>query len=387
MLDIPNPPAELTIIYPTSPERPRHDGFPARPDPRLWVLLHDGAVWLLPPLTDDQTDLVRQTVLQANVRLEVETLIDRSNTQIATFYSGATPPDLFAPRSVIETPLDEVFDGNMRLVGYTLPSRDLVAGSVIYATLYWQPIVQASEDYEVFVQIWDDAGTSLDGAHDFPHSGMYRSRIWRMDEIVPTHHWLALPNELPIGRYTLIAGLFRQLENERVPVTGAASDVSQNIVRQPMLRVPPPPPTRELPAPAQPLTFGDLQVVGLAVRAGGEQAANAPLRTTAGQSLTLDIQWESDALLGSDYNVFVHLSPAPNAPPSAQIDATIGGGLPTSVWLPGERYDERLSLTLPDGLISGTYILSMGVYEPITGERLLMPQGSDQFILGDVMID
>lgn len=386
LLAISDPPAALTILYPTAPERPRHDGYPSRPDPRLWVLLHEGTVWLLPPLTDAQVEDVRETTLGARAGVTVETMIDRSNTQIATLYTLETPDDLFAPRSVIETPLDEVFEGRMRLVGYTLPTGDLTPGSIIYATLYWQTIEPAGEDYEVFAQLWDDAGTAIARAHDFPYSGMYRSRIWRMDEIVPTHHWLALPDVLPVGRYTLIMGLFRQLENERVPVVGMASDSAERIVRQPILRVTPEPITTDLPEPPSPTVFGDLRMSGLATWVDGAQSSNSPLRVTPGQTITLDIVWQSDAPLARDYNLFVHLSTALDAPPSAQLDAPIGGGLPTSVWRAGERYRDTLNLALPVNLAPGSYTLSVGVYDWSTGERLPMPDGADRYVMGEVTV-
>jgi hypothetical protein len=386
LLTIHGPPRQLTILYPTAPERPRHDGFPARPDPRLWVLLHDGAVWLLPPLTDAQVEQVREETLGERADVTVETMIDRSNTQIATLYGLETPSDLFALRTVTETPLDETFDGRMRLVGYTLPTRDLVAGSVIYVTLYWQPIEPAWEDYEVFVQVWDDGGTAIASAHDFPYSGMYRSRIWQPDEIVPTHHWLALPEDLSVGRYTLVTGLFRQLENERVPVEGTASDSADRIVRQPTMRVTPEPIARDLPESPSPIAFGDLRFSGLAMEVDGTHTSDFPLRLTAGQTITFDILWESDAPLERDYNLFVHLSPALDAPPAAQVDVPIGGGLPTSVWRPGESYGDKLSLALPADLAAGDYTLSLGVYDWTTGERLRMPDGADRYVIGEITV-
>jgi hypothetical protein len=386
LLDIPNPP-QISVVYPTDPERPRHDGFPAHFDPRLWVLLYDDTVWLLPPLTSEQTE----TVLSIREQVEPEVLQDRSQTEIARVYE--TQANLFDSRPVVDYPLDTVFNDEIRLLGYTLPDQNLQPGSVIFVSLFWQPLVTPHEDYEVFVQLWSDDQTSIGGAHDFPFGGMYRTRIWQSDEVVVTHHWLTVPADLQTGRYTLIAGLFRLLHNERLVVSGANADPVLHVARASDLRYPLARVDEFGEPPATLLQFGDFFSVGsLAVTLNGTTKSGDEWRVSPGDTLTVDLFWNVQQRPAEDYSVFLHLSDDPAAAPLAQADARMGGVLPSGVWHPGDVIHDQLVLPIPSDLEAGSYDLLLGSYFWQTGERLPAfagdnRQADDRILLGTVVVN
>jgi hypothetical protein len=364
-LQIPVPPLSFDVIIPAEPERPRHDGFAAHYDPRLWVLLYDNTVWFLPPFSQNQADRIQG--LSQNT--EPVILSDPSDTIYARVYSVTDSEAFFSQEAVIDFPLQADFNDEIRLVGYTLPSQDLTPGSTIYVTLYWQALRPPTEDYEVFVQLWADDQTQWAGAHDFPYGGMYRTRIWQVNEIVPTHHWLTIPQELPVGRYTLAAGLFRLLHNERVPVSGPNADPALQVAVAPELRYAPPFPELPFPSAEAALRFGD----ALAVRnllVNGTAPENTPFQVHPGDNLTVDIYWGAIQKPPVDYTLFLHLSSTADEPPLAQTDALIGSGLPTGAWRPGDLVHDRVLLQVPDNMPVGTYELLLGVYFWQSGERL-----------------
>lgn len=387
-LHVENPPQNLTVIMPTNPERPRHDGFPAHFDARLWVLLHDNQVWLLPPLSNEQAASLKN--LFATVTPEV--LSDRSHTQIASLFAIKTPAGLFNPRPVIDYPLDATFNDEVRLLGYSLDNRDLEAGQVIYVSLFWQPLQPPREDYEVFIQLWSDSGEAISSAHDFPYGGMYRSRIWRPDEVVTTHHWIALPDHLPVGRYTLAAGLFRLLHNERLPVVGPDADPDLRVAQAADLRVPPPALEVTGQAPESPIRVEQLFALeSLSIAVNDVPQPGSEWRLTPGDTLHVDLIWNVLAQPDTDYSVFLHLSADPAMPPLAQVDSLMGGALPTGAWRPGERILDRLTLQIPPDIPSGSYEVLLGIYFWQTGERLSLYQGTtsgrtDHVSLGKVVI-
>ncbi len=366
-LNVPEPPAELTVVRPADPYRPRHDGYPAEPDMRLWVLLYRGQTLLLPPLTLDQAKALQSTLIAARG----EPLLDGSQTQIATLYTMPTPPGLFAPRPVIDTPLDATFAGQVRLRGYTVPGMDLTPGRVIYVTLYWQALTPPAEDTDIIVQLWNDGQQSIASAQDFPYGGMYRTRLWQPGEIVATHHWLILPSDLPVGRYTLVVGLSRLLRNERLPVTGANADPALNFVKAPDLRRPQPPAVPGTPPP-QAIRFGDtFELDGLDVAVNGAAVqVGQTWEAAPGQSLAVDVTWKALSRPALDYSVFLHLSAADNAPPAAQADATMGGTYPAGAWRAGDRVRDHLTLNVPAALPPGEYRVLVGVYYWQNGQRL-----------------
>lgn len=397
MLQIENPPEALTIVTASEPYRIRHDGRPSQWDTRLWVLLYNQQAWLLPPLTHDQETAVLGSIESA----EAQSILDRSSTEIAQSYTINTPEGLFAPRGVPEHPMDAVFrlpgesrPDEVRLMGYDVPDIELHPGSVYYVTLYWQALRRTSEDYEIFVQIWNDAGEVLAQTHDFPYGGMYRSRIWRRDEITATHHWLQLPDEIPVGRYTLVTGLYRVLQNEPLAVSGANSAENGRAALARDLRSSPPPVVSASAPPPQPLQFGDLlTTTGLNVYVDGDPVEPfAEWEIPPGASLSLDVTWNVLERPALDYSLFLHLTAEDDAPPIAQADQPLGGGrFPSGAWRPGDMVMDSVSLMLPEELQAGRYSLWMGVYYYGDNSRLTplldgAPQADGRVRLGTVHI-
>jgi hypothetical protein len=91
--------------------------------------------------------------------------------------------------------------------------------------------------------------------------------------------------------------------------------------------------------------------------------------------LTLNVDWATNGGTQGDYKVFVHLYADANQPPVAQADERPGQGtLPPGNWLPGvihETIEVDLSQVPP-----GQYRLAIGLYNPLTNERLA-PSGGD----------
>ncbi len=367
VLDLPYPPQRISVVMTGAPERPRHDGFPSHFDPRLWVLLHDNHVWLLPPFTTEQVS----EITDVTASTELESLTDRSGTIIANVYHSVESADFFKPRPVVDYSLDAIFNNEIQLLGYTLPSQDLEPGAITFVTLFWKPLVQPREDYEVFIQLWDDEQRSLSGAHDFPWGGMYRTRIWQPDEVVVTHHWIEVSPDLGVGRYSLVAGLFRLLHNENVSVVGEDTDIERQLVRAGDLRFPPPPPTFIGAPPLRRVQFGELfSVAGLDFERSNETLLGNNWTLVPGDQLNVDVLWEVYSRPQKDYSVFLHLVQSPDQSPVAQTDQMIGGAFPTGAWRTNERFHDRLTLRIPDKLKPGNYDVLLGVYFWQTGERL-----------------
>ncbi len=374
ILTIPDPPEEVVIVTASDPERIRHDGRLSVWDTRLWVLLRADEALFLPPFTPEQ----EQTVSDLLNTLEPERLADRSQREIAQFYSVPTPTGLFAPRDVLTFPVQAEFslpDGTpeIRLVGYDLPAKNLTPGAITYITLYWQTLRPPSEDYEIFAQIWNDAGDSLAGAHDFPNGGMYRTRIWRADEITVTHHWLRLPEDLPTGAYSLAAGLYRVLQNEPLVAAGANANANNDLALSRDLRVMPEFTALQGTPFIHDLRFGDLLTVAAfdMTLAGETVAFDEAWPADPGAGFTLDLHWDVLARSRLDYSLFLHLTAEDDAPPLAQADIPLGTqGLPTGVWYPGDQWHDSVTLMLPDDLPSGTYTLWLGIYYYADNTRL-----------------
>ena len=118
----------------------------------------------------------------------------------------------------------------------------------------------------------------------------------------------------------------------------------------------------------------------------GYEAAPQPARS--GEVLNLTLYWQTTATIEFPYTVFNHLV-APDGTLVAQQDGMPQQNqLPTPCWQPGEVITDAYSLALPADLPAGRYTLLTGLYDPLTGQRLLLQDGSrgDAIVLGEVVV-
>jgi hypothetical protein len=132
-----------------------------------------------------------------------------------------------------------------------------------------------------------------------------------------------------------------------------------------------PPRTFSRPATATPLRGlrldQDIALVGY------ELAPVAP-------TVTVTLYWQSGTALTRPYKVFAQLLAAGNQV-VAQSDQWPGAGSrPTTGWLPQEIISDSHTLTIPPGAPPGPYRLIAGLYDPFSGQRLPLEDGSGDFL-------
>jgi hypothetical protein len=123
--------------------------------------------------------------------------------------------------------------------------------------------------------------------------------------------------------------------------------------------------------PAKP-QHGQVAEFGAAVELAGYDLND--LVRAPGSPLEVTLYWHAVETPDRAYHTFVHLLDA-EGHILAQHDGPPGSGgteLPTLGWLPGETLADTHLLVLPPAvdLPDGEYRLAVGLYEPITGQRL-----------------
>jgi hypothetical protein len=130
--------------------------------------------------------------------------------------------------------LDATFGGELRLRGYSL---DLLGGAArpggaLPITLYWQAAAKPTRDYRMFLHLCRDCTTpplaNDDGypLNGYPPAG--RTTTWLVGDPVHDERSLALPADLPPGRYTLLLGVYPEddpSEAARLPVASGTATV------------------------------------------------------------------------------------------------------------------------------------------------------------------
>jgi hypothetical protein len=270
------------------------------------------------------------------------------------FYTTAlTLPAVYLP-SVSGEPRSET----IQLRGYDIePAAGVEPGSVITVTLYWQPIQPLSVDYTSYVHLVNSAGQGV-SQNDHPPGGVfYPSHLWQIGETLADRHTLAIPADLSPGLYRLKAGLYYQPELDQILGMGDGVGVGLVAVRDDasvMTSLPP-----NLTQPTN-LAFGDsFRLLGY------------DLAPVAENQLLLNLTWQAKQRQPLNWSVFVHLLDA-GGNLIAQTDSQPrGGSYPTTVWTMNEIVNDPHLLTYPPTL-EGQYRLAFGLYNPETGERLLI---------------
>jgi mannosyltransferase len=115
-----------------------------------------------------------------------------------------------------------------------------------------------------------------------------------------------------------------------------------------------------------------------------EEASFTP-QAEHGGVVGVKLTWRAEREIPRNYKVFVHLYDN-QGQLVAQHDAQPAHEVrPTSTWAVGERIEDRHGLALP--ATSGTPLrLIVGLYDPATGQRLLLPDGRDALDIGSVTL-
>lgn len=88
-------------------------------------------------------------------------------------------------------------------------------------------------------------------------------------------------------------------------------------------------------------------------------------------------EWETPRALATDYKVFVHVLDH-NGRLTFQSDRQpLNALLPMSRWTPGESMRDAHAMVIPAELHAGSYRVVVGVYDPVTGQRLIARHGDD----------
>lgn len=110
--------------------------------------------------------------------------------------------------------------------------------------------------------------------------------------------------------------------------------------------------------------------------------------TPANGQIVLALQWESLQAVDTDYHVFVHVLDHSGQRVAQRDGQPVLWTRPISTWDPGEVIIDRYGLLLPDDFSPGTYTVSVGLYDPVSGQRLPVSAGTGEYAveLGPIVV-
>ncbi|MBI4757994.1 MAG: DUF2723 domain-containing protein [Chloroflexi bacterium] len=255
-------------------------------------------------------------------------------------------------------------DNEISLYGYGLAGDSFQPGDDLVVTLLWQAIRRPLQDHVVFLQLLDGAGKLVAGRDSQPLGGSYPTSRWLRDEVVRDQQHLLLPRDIPDGDYRLIVGMYVSADNKERLTAIRWTRRSGDWVDLGMVRVKGRPRTFVVPRIE---THLEAQF-GNAIKLIGYDIGTKALRP--GDVLPLTLYWQSLEGMDVPYTVFVHVLDS-HGRLAAQHDGQPGAGLlPTTSWVRGEIIRDQHVIRLPEGLAPGEYFVVVGMYDPISGQRL-----------------
>lgn len=300
------------------------------------------------PHTFAAADLAQR--LGARERTDLSLSIPPGNEQTRIF--DVDPGDLSRTQDFVHLTDEQILPNGLQLLSYAVEN---VGEREFDLLTVWQLVAPdwayRFPLYNSFVHLYDLSGRQLDVYGEVELSG---SPTWKDRELLVIKSHVVAGEPIPRGLYRVDMGVYvryparHPLEVESWAVPAAVMGpvrlgvASEGGVASPRAR------------------FGD------AIELATASAAVDP----TGAVVEVDLAWRTATPVERDYTVFAHLyDGAGNL--VAQADGwPADGNYPTSAWLPGELVPDRRAIALPSPLPEGAYTVKVGLYDPMTGERL-----------------
>lgn len=135
--------------------------------------------------------------------------------------SGARPPEAIPP---MQHTLNRRYGDSITLLGYTLQPdpAELSPGALLNVTLYWKTDVRLGERYTVFNHVVDASGAKIGQKDDEPGHGFSPTVYWEPGKVYSDTFPVALDPEAKPGTYNLVVGLYRHINDTRLPAFDAS---------------------------------------------------------------------------------------------------------------------------------------------------------------------
>ena len=110
--------------------------------------------------------------------------------------------------------------GSVRLLAYSLGSREVEPGDKLVLDLYWEALEPLDQDLMALVQLVDQEGKFLMYADGSPSAGRDTTDRWRPGIPLASHHLLPVPDYGQPGEYHLTISLYPFGESTWLPASG-----------------------------------------------------------------------------------------------------------------------------------------------------------------------
>ncbi len=232
----------------------------------------------------------------------------------------------------------------IRLLGASISPKALMSGDRLDIDTLWSSEVSQPATIAPSVRVTDEAGGLL---AEQPIVAGYPPSRWSKGQYVRLKGEVSLPADAKPGRYKVVI----PLADGRVVEVAAINLADFQRVFQPP----------KVATPTEAIIGGIAQLVGFEISSS---------EVRAGGKLSIRLVWKALTPTSTSFRVFIHLA-GDDLRPKAQKDGEPQQWQrPTTGWQSGEYVEDRYEIPLPDEMPAGQYQILVGMYNPVTGQRL-----------------
>jgi len=272
----------------------------------------------------------------------------------------------------IAHPLHVNLGNKVRLLGYNLPTTEVMPGDILQLTLFWQAIAPINERYKVFAHVLDAHGHLVGQRDAEPGGGAKITTIWKESELVVDHYGLPILPATPPGDYMIEIGMYSLSDGQRLPVLEEGRSVGDYIILQSVRILPAmaPPPLSVLGMKKQLNTqFGEITLLGYDLtKLGYEHQPDAPIHP--GDILHLTLFWQIDRRPHEGMALVLQLKDEKGTVRLERRAEPTEGQYPTQQWGIDEIIRDQHNLPLPPALPAGRYRIYLSVQRLPSGQRI-----------------
>ncbi len=275
------------------------------------------------------------------------------------------PP--FAP----EWPVSARFGDDLFVYGFDMPT-DVRAGETVTVQWYWRLLAKNRRNLTFTNQLYGRDGDRRAQLDDRGFAPDY----WPVGTTGITSFEIRIDPEAPTGAYWMHAAIYtlpdeRSQDSSNLPIFDAlGNDSGQHLSLGP-IKVHGRPPAEgaeglvsnpSAPKTVQLTRFADqIDLLGYSLNTN---------RLVPGKSLELILLWSPRGRPSRDYTIFVHLLDSAGQIRGQTDSPPASGRYPTSVWDAGEMIADSRNIPLAPDLPAGEYRMTIGLYDPETGQRI-----------------
>ncbi len=283
-----------------------------------------------------------------------------------TIVPAYRPPPPIPSLPANARPLDIRYGDHLRLVGYALGERVIDVGDPLDITLYWKVNESVSENLNLALNGYGFGFENVAKLDTWPGGGLLPTSHWQTGALYEDHY---LIDTLPFADTPSVLKLDVAVWENTLDNYLDIYDTDQSI---PIVLLD----AGALVRPEQ--AVPDVDFTPKASLQHGIRLLDDAVVTQNGD-LNVALTWTTSAPIPGDYTTFVHLFDAQGNRVAQSDGIPHSGYWPTSFWRPGEAVSSSHIVSLPSDLPPGEYTIHLGMYDPMTVERLMAyhPSGEE----------